>query len=56
VFKVIDGLVEAVASPFSDREDGLAFVDDALKIPEDEFRQQKNNVSLDRAFPAGRFV
>jgi hypothetical protein len=59
VFKVSNGLVEAVASPFSDREDGLAFEDDALRLPEDELRQQEKppgHVPLDRAFPTGGFM
>lgn len=66
MFKVVDGVVETIESPFSNRKDGQEVIDVALEIPGQDYakirqvyskQRQGQHVPLSRAFPpAGGFV
>jgi len=60
MFKVVDGVTEALVSPFSDRFEGDAIADVVRKIPDQDYekmRQGSPHIPLNRAFPPpGGFV
>jgi hypothetical protein len=59
MFKVTEGVVEALESPFSNRKDGKIIEDIVQRIPGQDYEKirQRQHIPLNRAFPpAGGFV
>jgi hypothetical protein len=59
MFKVTKGVVEALESPFSNREDGQIIEDIVQRIPGQDYEKmrQGQHMPINRAFPpAGGFV
>jgi hypothetical protein len=59
MFRVTDGIVEALESPFSNRDDGKIIEDIVQRVPGQDYEniRQGEHMPLNRAFPPpGGFV